>query len=283
MSNIPTKPSFDQLHREWQSLTLADDFIFSRVLRDKEICREILELLLKVRIQRIEFPSVQKVIKTLRESKGVRLDVYVQEAGGQQVFDIEMQTSITKEEALRARYYQGIIDVDHLLQGADYKQLPKSYIIFLCMEDPFGLGLPVYRERKFIDPDNRHPHDDRTQKIFYNVSRFQEMEDPAIRSLMEYLNDKKPTDRLTRRLDEMVEELKMIEMGFTDYMAMRQHDLDCIRRGREQGISIGLERGAYQNKLETARNFLSEGLAPQMVTRCTDLPLETVQQLQQEL
>ena len=101
------------------------------------------------------------------------------------------------------------------------------------------------------------------------------MEDPAIRSLMEYLNDKKPTDRLTRRLDKMVEELKMIEMGFTDYMAMRQHDLDCIRRGREQG--------AYQKALETARNFLSEGLAPQMVARCTDLPLETVQQLQQEL
>ena len=42
--------------------------------------------------------------------------------------------------------------------------------------------------------------------------------------------------------------------------------------GREEGISIGLERGAYQTKLETARNLLSEGLAPAMVARCTDLP-----------
>ena len=52
--------------------------------------------------------------------------------------------------------------------------------------------------------------------------------------------------------------------------------------GREEGISIGLERGAYQKALETARSMLSEGLAPQMVARCTSLPLETVQQLEQE-
>ena len=49
--------------------------------------------------------------------------------------------------------------------------------------------------------------------------------------------------------------------------------------GREEGISIGLERGAYQKALETARKLLSEGLAPQMVARCTDLSLETVLEL----
>jgi len=49
--------------------------------------------------------------------------------------------------------------------------------------------------------------------------------------------------------------------------------------GREEGISIGLERGAYEKALETARSFLAEGLDPQMVARCTSLPLETVEQL----
>ena len=53
--------------------------------------------------------------------------------------------------------------------------------------------------------------------------------------------------------------------------------------GREEGISIGLERGAYQTKLETARNLLSERLTPQMVARCTDLSLETVLKLEQDL
>ena len=61
--------------------------------------------------------------------------------------------------------------------------------------------------------------------------------------------------------------------------------------GREEGISIGLERGlatgrqqgAYQKALETARAFLAEGLSPAMVARCTDLPLETIQELVQEI
>ena len=52
-----------------------------------------------------------------------------------------------------------------------------------------------------------------------------------------------------------------------------------LATGREEGISIGREEGAYQNKLETAKNLLSEELAPQMVARCTSLPLETVEQL----
>ena len=52
--------------------------------------------------------------------------------------------------------------------------------------------------------------------------------------------------------------------------------------GKEEGISIGLERGAYQKALETARAFLLEGLAPAMVARCTDLPLETVLELAQK-
>ena len=51
----------------------------------------------------------------------------------------------------------------------------------------------------------------------------------------------------------------------------------------EDGLFAGLEQGAYQNKLETARSLLSEGLAPQMVARCTSLPLETVQQLGREV
>ena len=55
-----------------------------------------------------------------------------------------------------------------------------------------------------------------------------------------------------------------------------------LATGREEGISIGLERGAYQTKLETARAFLLEGLAPAMVARCTDLPLETVLELAQK-
>ena len=56
-----------------------------------------------------------------------------------------------------------------------------------------------------------------------------------------------------------------------------------LATGREEGISIGLERGAYQNKLETARSLLDYGDATEKVALCTGLPVETVRELEREL
>ena len=276
--------------QEWKKLTLADDFIFSRIMQNTEICKEVLELLLKIKISHIKFPVAQKVIQTLKASKGVRMDVYVEEPNGQRVFDIEIQSVITKEEALRARYYQGMLDLDNLLKGSDYVELPQTYIIFLCMNDPFDLNLPIYEPHSYIDPNNQHPYDDKTRKIFYNVSRYQDVEEPRIKDFLQYLKNKTPTNDFTRRLDKMVEELKTIEVGFTDYIAARQKEFDWFRQGKEQGFEAGLqqgleqgqERGAYEKALETARNLLSMGLSPEQVAQGTSLPLEKVFELVQE-
>ena len=87
-------------------------------------------------------------------------------------------------------------------------------------------------------------------------------------------------DYLERKGGEVLSIL-MTEYDYATDMAVLKEE--AYEDGREEGISIGLatgrEEGAYQNKLETARNLLSEGLAPQMVARCTSLPLETVQEL----
>ena len=56
---------------------------------------------------------------------------------------------------------------------------------------------------------------------------------------------------------------------------------DARYDGYDEGLSIGLEQGAYQNKLETAKNLLAERLPPEIVARCTNLPLETVLELAQ--
>ena len=81
----------------------------------------------------------------------------------------------------------------------------------------------------------------------------------------------------------MVEELKTIEMGFTDYIAARQKEFDWLRQGKEQGFEAGLQQGlqhgAHQTKLETAKMLLSYGDSPEKVAICTNLPLDVVQNL----
>ena len=71
--------------------------------------------------------------------------------------------------------------------------------------------------------------------------------------------------------------LKMADIEYDAYENGfdRGHEAG-LQAGIQQGIEQGLEQGAYQTKLETAKSLLTEGLPPEIISRCTNLPLETV-------
>ena len=56
---------------------------------------------------------------------------------------------------------------------------------------------------------------------------------------------------------------------------MNLHDRDI----RWIALAEGRKEGAELTKIETAKNFLKEGLPVEQIARCTDLPLEKVQEL----
>ena len=73
------------------------------------------------------------------------------------------------------------------------------------------------------------------------------------------------------------------------YLTYSSRMMECRRdgyeeglfTGREEGISIGLERGAYENKLETAKAMFLDKVPIETIAKYTNLPLETVQELAQ--
>ena len=90
----------------------------------------------------------------------------------------------------------------------------------------------------------------------------------------------------------MVEELKTIEIGFTDYIAARQKEFDWFRQGKKQGYEVGLqtglqqgieqglERGAYQNKMETAQKLLLRGYPADDIADLLGLTISQIQEIQ---
>ena len=82
----------------------------------------------------------------------------------------------------------------------------------------------------------------------------------------------------------MVEELKTIEVGFTDYIAARQKEFDWFRQGKEQGFEDGLQQGrdqgAYEKALETARVMYLDKVPVVTISKYTNLPLDVIQTLQ---
>ena len=161
---------------KWNSLTLANNFIFCKVLEENpDVCKELLEMLLDIKIDRIEQPKSEQTFKTDFDSRGIRLDVYVKDGTGR-CFDIEIQTSNYMRLEKRARYYQGLMDVDSIQFGQEYSALKDSYVIFLCLGDAFGYRLPVYTFRYRAEEDKNILMNDGTVNIFFNATMYDKMQ-----------------------------------------------------------------------------------------------------------
>ena len=161
---------------KWERATLADNFIFCKVMTaNPDLCKELLELLLNIKIERIEIPVAERSFKVDYDSKGIRFDVYVKDGTGR-CFDIEIQTSKVTKLAKRARYYQGLMDVDNIQSGGNYESLKESYVILLGMGDAFGYNLPVYTFRYIALEDKAIEMGDGTVNVFFNAGMYDKME-----------------------------------------------------------------------------------------------------------
>ena len=78
----------------------------------------------------------------------------------------------------------------------------------------------------------------------------------------------------------MVEELKTIEIGFTDYIAARQKEFDWFRQGKEQGYEEGIEQGAHQKALETAQKLIARGYPADDIADLLGLTISQIQEIQ---
>ena len=262
-------------------LTFCDDYMFGAVMRNPEICKSILETLLNIQIEKLEYPELQKSISTYYESKGVRLDVYVKDSD--KVFDIEVQNDSAISLPKRMRYYQSMVDMDSLLKGQDYSELKESFIIFICQYDPFTEGLPCYTFKNLCIQDKNLELNDETTKMIFNSTAYDKEKNVDIRKFLKYIRTKVPTSNLTDKINNMVEEQKENDKFRTEYLSMNLHDRDITRKAFAEGEALGIEKGisqgAEQKAIETAKNFLKLGLSIEKVAEGTGLTLEKVQEL----
>ena len=78
--------------KPFDELTIADDFMFCKVMEDETLCKTFLELLLTGKVGKITYLSSQNAVTTHSEAKSIRLDVLVKDETGKS-YDIEMSFS----------------------------------------------------------------------------------------------------------------------------------------------------------------------------------------------
>jgi predicted transposase/invertase (TIGR01784 family) len=286
----------------WKKLPLSDNLIFCDVMeRNPDVCKELLEMLLDIKIDRIEKPAAEKSIQTDPESKSVRMDVYVKDGTGR-TFDVEMQTTHKTNLPKRARYYQSIMTVDSLQRGSDYNQLNDSFVIFLCLHDPFGCGLPIYSFKNVCTEKSDLNLNDGTKIIFFNAEKSDTMPGEKLRNFFKFLKSHTDPDEdsaFVQKLKNLVDESNEKEDVRKRKMTLEYEINEAARERAEQlaeKMAVGMAENMAQNMavgiaekltaerlLENAGNLIREGFPIDAIARSFGLSMEQVERLKENL
>lgn len=270
------------VYKAWEDLTIRDDFMFKAVMYSKELCMGVLEAILNEPIHDIKYLGEEVSLKAGYASKGVRLDVYVEDEA-HTIYNVEMQVASETEEELakRMRYYQSQIDAENLKSGMDYTELRQTIIIFICPFDPVGRGWHLYWYENACRRDATLKLQDGTIKIILNTHGTGEDITPQLQAFMDYVNSGVlSSNPLVQAIDKKVNEVKRSEEARSSYMTYELHLRDAHKAGEAEGEARGEKKG----KAAVLRvwHMLQEKIAFPEIALKTDLSLQEVQEIAKE-
>lgn len=265
--------------KDWQDLTIQDDYMFKLIMSRKRICKKMLEKILRISIDDLVYIEDEKSMKASYDSKGVRLDVYVKD-DKHTVYNIEMQVRKPENEGLykRTRYYQSMIDGDLLKAGVDYDELNPTYVIFICPFEPFHEGRHMYTFRNYCTEDKDIELQDGTVKLFLNTKGTMDDVEPDVKAFLEYVDGVMSPDEFVQEIDEAIRNVKTQESERVRYMTYTLKLKEERKIGHETGFREGMEKGLQKGKLETALKMLRNGISMEIVLKCTNLPPSAIKE-----
>lgn len=213
-TELRTKKPFDQL-------TITDNFMFQAVMREPKHVKPFLEMILEKKISRIDIIEPEKTVETGYESRGIRMDVYVEDDNNT-VYDVEMQASKKHHFGKRFRYYQSAIDVDIVNKGESFGKLKNSYIIFITTYDPYGKDWYMYPFETTCSWDSDIKMNDSAKRIVLNTKGIKDKEghevSDDIKKVLSYMDGNAPESDYSRMLDSAVAAVKQNEERRLKYM-----------------------------------------------------------------
>ena len=225
----------------------SNKLMFALVMQDEEICAEFIQRLFPgKKVKSITFPN-----------------------------DIKMQ--VEKEPALpkRSRYYHTSMDTHFLKKGRQYKDLKPSYVIFICMKDPFEMGEAVY-QFQMIDKNLQLQLNDESYTIILAINCPKGKIPKELETFFTYVEREEvdENDDFVKRIHEKVEEVNR-DTEVTEIMTIEEELKIRWRYGYDEGEAAG----AAQKQREIAKNLKDLGVGTAEIIKATGLSAEEVEEL----
>lgn len=218
---------------------LANPHVFAKVLYDNpELCRQTLERVARLCVESVEFTSDQIALSPA-ERLTVRACAAVE--GSQATFHVEMAFCDPGEVVYRMREAHSRFDEELRQAGVASHEVPPVYVIFFCLEDPFGFNRPLYTFRSVCDEDPAVPCGDGQLSIVLNASGNLSLAPAPVAALLEYFKNGvvDSRDGLIAALDEAVRNLRL-DVAWS--RSITRHD-EAMAHSRRKGHAQGWEEG----------------------------------------
>ena len=257
--------------KKYEDLRFTDDYMFWAVMTHyEEICLKVVELCLGKKVHEIRYKEGQKSLQAVPSAKGIRLDVYLEDEA-RTMYDFEMQSLSQPFIGRRIRYYSSTMDINSLYAGMDYEELPDSYVVFICMFDPFDENQVVYafERREKLCTDLKL--DDGSAAILINPYGDDRKCTTQMRDFLAYLRGEKASDGIGREIDDAVQQVKLHEKSREGYMKYEADMMDQRREGRAEGRSALCDR------------MILQGLSDDQIAQIMEVPVEEIAQRRLEI
>lgn len=275
--------------KPFDELSFSDNYMFTTILEDRRnlnIAKGIVELALGQKVKDIRIAGVEKHVQARYGGKITRFDVLLE--GEDSYIDVEMQVRKLLNFPLRSRMYHSQMDAKYVKAG-DYQNMKKSIVIFICLEDYFGMRLPRYTFASMCVECSELILEDKRFTIFLNPDS--DTEDSQLYFFLMFLKKKIAKDAFTKTIEKAVATVKKDESARLDYMNLDEY-LDMlvdeekakslkegIEAGKAQGLQEGKAQGLQQSKIEIAKKMLSKGMPLDLIVEMTGLSEEEIKKL----
>ncbi len=247
---------------------LDDDFLTKCFEGDPKYIQLVLRIVLEMPDLVVVDVRTQVFVENLLH-RSVRLDIVATDSAGRKI-NVEIQRSDKGAGRKRARYNSSMMDANLLRKGADFAELPETYVVFITEHDVIGDGQPLYKVERYISGSNKK-FEDGSHIVYVNGAY---RDETPIGKLMHDFSCTDPANMHYEMLAERVRFFKESKEGIA-IMCKAMEDM------RNESLREGMREGMREEKKLTVLRMLEMGkYALEEVAKISGLSLEEVEKLQ---
>ena len=251
-------------------LNVIDDVFFHKMAEDKEVCEEILRILLSKPNLKVIESQVQRYLRNVG-AHSVILDVLCQDENGNYI-NVEVQKTDDDDHQRRLRFNQSNIDTTFVEKGIPYNKLPDIYLVFISKFDVFNERHTVYHINRVIEETGTIVENG-THEIYANTA----IDDKSdIAELMQYFKNSTGEHENFMNLCNRVKYFKESQKGVSEMCQLVE---DYAKEYAEEYAKKRIK----ENNIASITMLLKNGASLELVQKSFhDFTFEEVEKIQKE-